>query len=97
MSACVPTESSATFVLQVSEKIYKLDAEGNRMAVEALQKSKSGAERAEEPAEQGKEEATEPDEPSSMEAGEHRAEDVTATVRGTLAGDEIKVESIEVK
>ena len=86
LSACAPTESSTTFILQVSEdKSFKFDAEGNKKAVAAYKQSKSGAERAEDP-----------DLPRPGMGEQHR-EAVMATVQGTLAGEEIRVETIEVK
>ncbi len=83
LSACMPTESSTMFILQVSDKQFKFDSEGNKKAAQAYKQSRSGAERAEDP------------EAPAMGA-QHR-ETVTATVQGTLAGEEIRVESIEVK
>jgi hypothetical protein len=86
LSACAPTESSTMFILQVSDKQFKFDAEGNKKAAAAYKQSKSGAERAEAP-----------DEPKLPGMGEQHREAVMATVEGTLAGEEIKVETIEVK
>ena len=86
LSACAPTESSTMFVLQVSDKRFKLDSGGNKKAAEAYKQSRSGAERAEAP-----------DEPESPGMGARDREAVSATVQGTLVGDEIKVETIEVK
>lgn len=83
--ACAPTESSTMFILQVSDKKFKFDSEGNKKAAGAYKQSRSGAERAETP-----------NAPSPGMGAPHR-EEVTATVQGTLAGDEIKVETIEVK
>jgi len=74
------------FILQVSDKKFKLDAEGNRKAAEAYKHSRSGAERAEVP-----------DEPASPGMGARGRDTVSATVQGTLVGDEIKVETIDVK
>jgi len=50
MSACMPTESSTMFILQVSDKRFKFDSEGNKKAAQAYKQSRSGAERAEDPA-----------------------------------------------
>ncbi len=86
MSACMPTESSTAFAFQVSDKMYKFDSEGNRKAAQAYKQSRSGAERAENP-----------DAPKTPDMGEKHNETVTATVEGTLAGDEIRVETIQVK
>jgi len=86
MSACTPTESSTMFAFQVSDKMYKFDSEGNRKAAQAYKQSKSGAERAEDPKA-----------PNTPGMGEKHSEAVTATVEGTLAGDEIRVETFEVK
>lgn len=83
LSACVPTESSTMFILQASDKRFKFDSEGNKKAAQAYKQSRSGAERAEDP-----------ETPPSMAVAKHS---VTATVQGTLAGDEIRVETIEVK
>jgi hypothetical protein len=83
LSACTPTASSTMFILQVSDKRFKFDSEGNKKAAEAYKTSRSGAERAENPEEAG------------MDT-EH-SEAVTATVQGTLTGDEIRVQTIELK
>ena len=85
LSACTPTEASTSFIFQVSDKKFKFDSEGNKKAAGAYKESKSGAERAENP-----------DAPAPGMGMQHR-EEVTATVQGTLTGDEIKVETIEVK
>jgi len=170
LSACVPTESTTTFVLQVSDQMYKFDHESNTKASEAYKKSKSGAERAEdadeepgqnmdqkakrqetiaesmdqasagqetiaesmdqgsadqetvtESMDQGsadqetvaesmdqastdQESMAENVDQESMEAseqhivaGEQHGDEVIATVQGTLVGDEIRIETIEVK
>ena len=81
LSACVPTGSSTMFILQVSDKRFKFDSEGNKKAAQAYKESRSGAERAEDPAA--------PRSPGN--------EAVSATVEGTLAGDVIRVETITVK
>ncbi len=81
MSACAPTESSTMFILQVSDKKFKFDAEGNKKAAQAYKQSRSGAERAEDPA-------------APRTPGK---EAVSATVEGTLAGDTIRVETITVQ
>ncbi len=81
LSACVPTESSTMFVFQVSDKRFKFDAEGNKKVAQAYKQSRSGAERAEDPA-------------APRTPGK---EAVTATVEGTLAGDIISVETITVQ
>jgi hypothetical protein len=91
LSACTPTDSTTTFVLQVSDQLYKFDSEGNKKAAEAFKTSQSGAERAEDPDE-------EPGmDHGSMDTGGQRGEAVTATVQGTLADDVITIETIEVK
>jgi hypothetical protein len=43
--ACTPTESTASFGLQVSGKLLTLDAEGNRKAAEAMKESGASADR----------------------------------------------------
>src|SRR5271165_6118322 len=75
--ACSPTVNTATFTIQASGKMFKLDAAGNRKAVDAWKEYSNSADRAKDP--------NMPDKP------------VTATVTGTLAGDEIKVESIQLR
>jgi hypothetical protein len=75
------------FALQVSDKLYKFDSEGNKKAAEAYKKSKSGAERAEDP--------DEPKDGGSMPM--KHSEEISATVEGTLVGDMIRVETIEVQ
>jgi len=67
--------------LQVSDKRFKFDSEGNKKAAQAYKESRSGAERAEDPAA--------PRSPGN--------EAVSATVEGALAGDVIRVETITVK
>jgi biotin carboxyl carrier protein len=89
LAACIPTESSSMFVLQVSDKTYKFDSESNKKVADAYQKSRSGAERAADPDESPSEEG------GAMEA-EH-SEAITATVQGTLVKDEIRVETVEVQ
>jgi hypothetical protein len=73
---CAPTASTSSFAIQATGKVLKLDAEGNRKAVEALKSNTNSADRAKNPGEP--------------------AMAVTATVQGTLSGDEIKVDSIQV-
>jgi hypothetical protein len=75
-AACSPTASTAAFAIQVSGNTYKLDADGNKKAADALKASNNSADRAKDP---------------NASDGQ-----VMATVQGTLAGDEIKVDSIEV-
>jgi hypothetical protein len=75
-AACTPTSSTTAFAVQVSAgKIYKLDADGNAKAAEAL---KNRADRQAEP-----------------NATQKSA--IVARVNGTLEGNTIKVESIEVQ
>jgi len=88
-SACVPTESSTMFALQVSDKLYKFDAEGNKKAAEAYKKSRSGAERAEDPAG--------PPSKGSLDMGKEQREVITAAVQGTLVGDVIRIDTIDVQ
>jgi hypothetical protein len=75
-AACNPTTSTAAFAIQVSGKTFKLDADGNKKAAEALKGSNNSADRAKDP--------------------NGSDSQVMATVQGTLTGDEIKVDSIEV-
>jgi hypothetical protein len=90
LAACMPTESSSMFVLQVSDKTYKFDSESNKKVAEAYKKSRSGAERAEDPSDSPK--------PSSEDAMDtEQSEAITATVQGTLREDEIKVETVEIQ
>jgi hypothetical protein len=90
LAACMPTESSSTFVFQVSDKTYKFDSESNKKIAEAYKKSRSGAERAEDASESPK-----PSEEDAMDTEHNEA--ITATVRGTVEDDEIKVETVEVQ
>jgi hypothetical protein len=76
-AACSPTASTAAFAIQVSGKTFKLDADGNKKAADALKASNNSADRAKDP-----------------NASDSQ---VMATVQGTLTGDEIKVDSIEVQ
>jgi hypothetical protein len=76
-AACTPTASTASFAIQSSGKMLKLDAEGNQKAAAALKEHNSGANR-----------TTDPNTTPT---------DVTASVTGTMNGDEIKVESIQVQ
>ena len=71
------------FILQVSDKRFKFDSEGNKKVAQAYKESRSGAERAEDPA--------------APSPGRVESEAVSATVEGTLAGDVIRVETITVK
>ncbi len=48
-AACMPTASTKSFALEVSDKSYTFDQEGNKKAAEALKASQSGAERAKNP------------------------------------------------
>jgi hypothetical protein len=75
MEACTPTSSTSSFVLEVSNKKYTLDQEGNKKAVAAFKESQSGAERAKDP---------------------EQYSGITATVNGSLRGEEIQVTSIKV-
>jgi hypothetical protein len=76
-AACAPTASTAAFAMQVSGgKTFKLDADGNKKAAQALRDSNSSADRAKDP--------------SASDT------QVMATIEGTLNGDEIKVDAIEV-
>ena len=49
MEACMPTSATASFAIQVSEKMLKLDEEGNRKAVEAWKEYNNSADREKEP------------------------------------------------
>ena len=75
-AACAPTASTTAFALEVSGKIYKLDAGGNTKAAEAV---KSSADRAKDP------------------NAKTEAQAVNAKVTGTMEGDTINVESIELQ
>ena len=48
-ATCAPTATTSSFALQVSGKMLKLDAEGNKKAAEALKDSSSSADRAKDP------------------------------------------------
>jgi len=48
-AACSPTASTAAFAIQVSGKMLKLDADGNKKAAEALKESGNSADRAKDP------------------------------------------------
>jgi hypothetical protein len=48
-AACGPSASTTAFALQVSGKMLKFDAEGNKKAAEALKDSNSSADRAKDP------------------------------------------------
>ena len=48
-AACNATASTTSFALRVGQTMYKFDADGNRKASEALEKSQSGAERSKNP------------------------------------------------
>jgi hypothetical protein len=74
-TTCSPTATTEVFAIQVSGKMLKLDADGNKKAAEALRENDNSADRAKDPI-----------------AGAP----VMATIEGTLKGDEIKVESIQV-
>jgi hypothetical protein len=76
-AACTPTASTSAFALQVSGKMLKLDADGNKKAAKALKQSNSGADRAKDP--------------SASDS------QVMASVEGTLNGDELQVDSIELQ
>ena len=77
MDACMPTSTTASFAIQASGKMLKLDEDGNRKAAEAWKEYNSSADRAKDP-----DASTDP---------------AMATVQGTLSGDEIKVESVEIR
>jgi len=49
IEACTPSNSTSSFALYAGEKFHKFDAEGNKKAAAALEKSGSGAERAKDP------------------------------------------------
>lgn len=48
-AACNPTANTASFALEVSGKMLRLDADGNQKAADALKQSNSGADRAKDP------------------------------------------------
>jgi len=48
-TTCAPTASTASFALEVSGKMLKLDAEGNKKAAQALKDSNSSADRSKDP------------------------------------------------
>ena len=75
--ACSPTADTASFAIQASGKMLKLDADGNRKAAEAWKEYNNSADRAKDPNAQ--------------------TSQVMATVQGTLSGDEIKVEAIQIR
>jgi hypothetical protein len=75
-SPCTPSASTSSFALQVSGKLLKLDADGDRKAADAMKQSGSSADRAKDPT------APAP---------------VSATIQGTMSGDQLKVESIQVQ
>jgi hypothetical protein len=72
---CSPTPSTTAYAIDVSGKVYRLDADGNTKATEAV---KNRAERASDP-------------------NAIARTDIRATVKGTLDGGTLKVESIEVQ
>lgn len=74
---CDATATTASFAVNVSGQVYKLDPAGNAKAAEAL---KSRADRSADPA--------------KPPAG---AAEVSAKITGTMDGQTIKVESIEVR
>ena len=49
MEACAPTSGTASFAIQVSGKLLKLDADGNRKAAEAWREYNHSADRAQDP------------------------------------------------
>ena len=79
MEACSPTSVTASFAIQVSGKMLKLDEDGNRKAAEAWKEYNNSADRAKDP------------------DAENAENEVMATVQGTLSGDEIKVEAIQIR
>ncbi len=48
-STCAPTSSTSAFALQVSGKMLRLDADGNRKAADAIKASGNSADRAKDP------------------------------------------------
>lgn len=48
-AACTPSASTASFAIEVSGKMLKLDADGNRKAADALKQSSNSADRAKDP------------------------------------------------
>jgi hypothetical protein len=83
-AACDPSSATVTFAINVSGKIYKLDDAGNAKAVEAIKARGQSAKEPKEP------EAKEPASPGA-------AATITAKVTGTLEGEVVKVESIQVQ
>src|SRR5437773_818643 len=81
-ASCDPSSATVTFAINVSGKIYKLDDAGNAKAVEAI---KAKGQSAKDP-----KEAKEPASPGA-------AATITAKVTGTLEGEVVKVESIQVQ
>ncbi|MGA2132121.1 MAG: hypothetical protein ABSH50_07515 [Bryobacteraceae bacterium] len=75
-AACAPTDATTVFALQVSGKTWKLDADGNQKAADALKAGNGSADRAKDPS-------------ASLA--------VTARVEGTVSGDQIKVDSIQIQ
>jgi hypothetical protein len=80
-SACSATGSTTAFLLAAGDKVYKLDDAGNAKAVEAL---KNRADRTKEP--------------TKDPIGSDKAVTVVAArVSGTLEGEILKVETIQVQ
>ena len=69
---CSPTPSTTAYAIDVSGKVYRLDADGNMKAAEAVKSRAS--------------------DPNAVAKS-----DIKATVKGTLDGATLKVESIEVQ
>jgi len=84
-ATCDPTATSVTFAMNVSGKIYRLDDAGNAKAVEAL---KTKADRSKEPSPN----ASQPKDNAAPESS-----GITAKVTGSLAGDIVKVEAIQLQ
>ena len=91
-AACNPTEATTAFVLTASDgKMYKLDEAGNKKAADAM---KNRADRTKDPSPNAPA-APAPNGPTPNAAAESAA--VNASVTGTLEGEVIKVEAIQVQ
>ena len=84
-ASCDPSASTVSFALSVSGKNYKLDDAGNAKAVEAL---KTKADRSKEPS---------PSPNQSKGNAAPASAGITAKVTGSLEGDIVKVESIQLQ
>jgi len=79
---CDATAATSAFAVNVNGQVYKLDSAGNSKAAEAI---RSRADRSADPSK-----AADPSKPAA-------SSEVTAKVTGTMEGQTIKVENIEVR